>query len=67
MPRVLAVDGNVKIGAYRFPDRKKPCLCVEKGNICTVYGHFIDLDRANEFMDELAALTGAVDDKEGLE
>lgn len=32
MPRVLTVDGSVKIGAYRFPDRKKPCLCVEKGN-----------------------------------
>lgn len=37
MPRVLAVDGSVKIGAYRFPDRKKPYLCVEKGNVCTVY------------------------------
>lgn len=50
MSRVLTVDGSVKIGAYRFPDRKKPCLCVEKGNACTVYGSFIDLDRANEFM-----------------
>ena len=28
---VLTVDGSVKIGAYRFSDRKKPCLCVEKG------------------------------------
>lgn len=45
MPRVLTVDGSVKIGAYRFPDRKKPCLCVEKGNTCTVYGSFIDTDR----------------------
>ena len=52
MPRVLTVDGSVKIGAYRFPDRKKPCLCVEKGNTCTVYGSFIDLDRANEFMND---------------
>ena len=23
MSRVLTVDGSVKIGAYRFPDRKK--------------------------------------------
>lgn len=46
MPRVLTVDGSVKIGAYRFPDRKKPCLCVVKGNECTVYGSFIDVDRA---------------------
>lgn len=60
MPKVLTVDGSVKIGAYRFPDRKKPCLCVEKGNVCTVYGSFIDLDRANEFMNELAALVDAV-------
>lgn len=56
MPRVLTVDGSVKIGAYRFPDRKKPCLCVEKGNTCTVYGSFIDTDRANEFMNELAGM-----------
>lgn len=68
MSRVLTADGNVKIGAYRFPDRKKkPCLCVEEGNTCTVYGSFIDTDRANEFMNELAALVGAKDDKERLE
>lgn len=67
MSRVLTVDGSVKIGAYRFPDRKKPCLCVEKGNTCTVYGSFIDTDRTNEFMNELAALVGARDDKERLE
>ena len=30
MPRVLTVDGSVKIGAYRFPDRKKPCLPMAK-------------------------------------
>lgn len=59
MPLVLTVDGSVKIGAYRFPDRKKPCLCVEKGNSFTVYGSFIDTDRANEFMNELGNLVGA--------
>lgn len=59
MARVLTVDGSVKIGAYRLPGRKKPCLCVEKGNSCTVYGSFIDTDRANEFMNELGALVGA--------
>lgn len=30
MPRVLTIDGSVKIGAYHFPDRKKPCLCNDK-------------------------------------
>lgn len=64
MARVLTVDGSVKIGAYRFHDRKKPCLCVAKGNTCTVYGSFIDFDRANDFMDELAALVGAKEVKE---
>ena len=64
MPKVLTVDGSVKIGAYLFADRKKPSLCVEKGNTCTVYGSFIDIDRANEFMNELAALVGARDDEQ---
>ena len=64
MEKVLTVDGSVNIGAYTFPDRKKPCLCVEKGNACVVYGSFIDIDRAKEFMDELAALVGARNDKE---
>ena len=63
MPRVLTVDGSVKIGAYRLPDRKKPCLCVEKGDTCTVYSSFIDVDRANEFMSELATLVGAMDNE----
>lgn len=30
MPRVLTIGGSVKIGAYHFPDRKKPCLCNDK-------------------------------------
>lgn len=30
MSRVLTVDGSVKIGAYHFSDRKKPCLCNDK-------------------------------------
>ena len=64
MSKVLTVDGSVKIGAYFFADRKKPSLCVEKGNTCTVYGSFIDLDRANEFMNELAAFVGTRDDEQ---
>lgn len=35
--------------------------------VLTVYGSFIDLDRASEFMNELVALVGAKDDKERLE
>lgn len=35
--------------------------------VLTVYSSFIDLDRASELMNELAALVGAKDDKERLE
>lgn len=35
--------------------------------VLTADGSFIDLDKANEFMNELAALVGARDDKERLE
>ena len=30
MAKVITYDGNIKIGAYMMPNRKKPCLCVEK-------------------------------------
>lgn len=61
MPKVIT-DGTTKIGAFMLPDRKMPCLCVEKGNTCYVFGHFIDKERANEFMDELAKLAGAIEE-----
>ena len=57
MPKVLT-DGKVKIGAYRFSDRKKPCLCIEEGNSIVVYGHFNTFDGANEFMERLGRLVG---------
>ena len=58
MSKLLTNNSDVSIGAFQFPDRKKPCLCVQKGNQCVVYGSFIDSDRANEFMDELALFLG---------
>ena len=58
MAKVIT-DGTTSIGAFMFPDRKKPCLGIQKGNTCYVYGHFIDKERANEFMDELAKLIRA--------
>ena len=64
MPKVLSNDSDVSIGAFRFPDRKKPCLCVQKGNQCVVYGSFIDSDRADEFMDELALFLGIKERKD---
>lgn len=64
MAKVLTNDSDVRIGAFRFIDRKKPCLCVQKGNQCVVYGSFIDSDRANEFMDELALFLGIKERKD---
>lgn len=64
MSKVLTNNSDVSIGAFRFPDRKKPCLCVQKGNQCVVYGSFIDSDRADEFMDELALFLGIKERKD---
>ena len=58
MARVIT-DGTTKIGAYKLPIRKKPCLCVEQGNKIIVYGTFIDKEQAEKFMDRLADLVGA--------
>ncbi len=58
MPRVLT-NGKVKIGAYKFPDRKKPCICVEKGNCIYTYGSFHSDEQADKFMNELGNLVGA--------
>ena len=55
MPKVLT-DGKVSIGAFMFPDRKRPMLCIEKGNQCVCYGHFNSIDGAKEFMNELGKL-----------
>lgn len=62
MPRVLQ-KGDEKIGAFLFPDRKKPSLCYQKGGRIIVYGTFNSVESAIEFMDELAEFVGAV--KEG--
>lgn len=59
MAKVLTNNENVSIGAFKFPDRKKVCLCVEKGNQCTIYGTFNSESGATEFMNELGKLVGA--------
>ena len=51
---------DVRIGAYNFPDRKRPCLCIQKGNQAAVYGYFSDDDAADEFMQELVQLVRAI-------
>jgi hypothetical protein len=59
MARVLTGLNDARVGAFQFPDRKRPALCVEKGNVVTVYGYFKDKEAANQFMHELAQAVGA--------
>lgn len=59
MARVLTYGGDTKIGAYMFPNKKKPCICVEKGNQIAIYGTFNSIESADKFMDELADFLGA--------
>lgn len=55
-------DGETEIGACMFRDRKKPCLCVEKGNVITIYGTFQNEECADKFMDELGEFLGVKHD-----
>ena len=59
MPKVITYGGDTKIGAYKFADRKKVCLCIEKGNEITIYGTFNSEYSANNFMDELGKFLDA--------
>lgn len=53
MAKVLT-DGETSIGAYIFPDIKKPCLCIEKDAEIVVYGRFNSINSADKFMSKLA-------------
>ena len=57
--KVITDGGDTKIGAYMFRDRKKPCICVHKGNQIAIYGTFNNIEAADNFMDELAEFIGA--------
>ena len=60
MPRVLT-NGKIKVGAYRFPDRKRIALCVEEGNTINVCGYFSSVDNAEFFMNKIAEIIGQKD------
>lgn len=59
MPRVLT-NGKIKIGAYRFSDRKRIAICVEEGNRINICGYFTSENNANFLLDKLGELVGAV-------
>lgn len=60
MPKVIT-NKKISIGAYLFERQKKPRLCVQEATgELTIYGTFNGIEQADEFMDKLAELCGAV-------
>ena len=59
MPRVLT-DGKTSIGAFMFPDRKRPAICVQENGTIKVYGYFNTKEGATEFVNRLGEFVGAV-------
>ena len=52
---------NTVISAERFPDKKRPALCITKGAEMRVYGYFQDKECADEFISTLYQLVvGAI-------
>ena len=58
MARVLT-NGKIKLGAYRFNDRKRIALCVAEGNEIVICGYFSNEENAEFFMDKLGECVGA--------
>ena len=59
MNAITWINKDTTISVEHFPDRKRPALCVTKGNTMTVYGYFNDDASAKMFMVELGELVGA--------
>lgn len=59
MKEIVWRDKDTTISVERFPDRKRPALCITKGTFATVYGYFRDDASAELFISELANLVGA--------
>lgn len=51
--------GNTEIGAFEFPDRRKPILGIQIGCEVICYGNFYSKESADDFTDALAEFVGA--------
>ena len=49
---------DISIGAMKFPDKKKPALCLVEGSTAQVYGCFNNDECAMLFMQKLGELLG---------
>ena len=55
----IGIECNgIFIGAMSFPDRKKPCLVVQRGNVGTVIGTFRNVNAVEEFEIALREMLG---------
>jgi hypothetical protein len=61
MAKVGLEYGGVFIGAVSYPDRKKPCLVVQRGNEAVVIGTFSNVSSVQYFEDALKEMLGKVD------
>ena len=59
MIKMTLQKGNMKIGAFLAPGKKKPMIGVMIDNQVICYGHFNSRQAADDFMDELAEFVGA--------
>lgn len=58
--RIEFKKSNTVISAERFPDKKRPALCITKGNEVQVYGYFHNNECADKFMCALYQLIAEV-------
>lgn len=55
---ITKFNTDIRIGVYQFADKKKPRLCIVKGNEIVSYAIFNNMESAEEFMDEVAEFFG---------
>ena len=63
MIKSVISNGETEIGAFRPMSSEKPVIGVIRGTKGVIYGHFIDDERAKEFMKELAKFIGIKEDE----
>ena len=60
----VLVRGDTEIGAFEFPDRRKPMIGIKIGNEVICYGSFRNKESADCFMDALALFIGVKEESE---
>ena len=63
---MMLTRNGVSIGVGNFPDRKKPCLIVQEGNVGVIVASFSSKDNAEYFKQKVhQMLEGMIEDKRG--